>query len=374
MSGEAGGLAGENRRHMLTALTLAKRTLGQVWPNPAVGCIIVKQGEVVGRGWTRRGGRPHAETEALAAAGEVATAATLYVTLEPCNHFGETPPCVEAIIAAGVARVVVAVTDPDPRVNGRGVARLRQAGIEVCTGVRAEEAAELNAGFFVRCEKQRPLFTLKMATSLDGRIATRAGESKWITGELARRVVHRMRSFHDAVLVGSQTALADDPDLDCRLPGMKNRSPLRIIADGRLRLRADSRLVMTASQVPTWVVTRADADPASRAALSRRGVKLLLLQSVDRAGLDPKQIALTLGEKGLTRVLIEGGGRLAASFLAAGMVDRLAWFHGPRILGADGIPAAAAIGEDVLDRAPQFIRTDVAGVGDDVLELLRRVG
>ena len=359
---------------MVTALTLAKRTLGQVWPNPAVGCIVVKEGEVVGRGWTGRGGRPHAEVEALAAAGARAAAATLYVSLEPCNHFGKTPPCVDAIIAAGVARVVVAVSDPDPRVNGRGVARLRQAGIEVSTGVRSEEAAELNAGFFVRCTKQRPLFTLKMATSLDGRIATRTGESKWITGEQARRLAHRMRASHDAVLVGSQTALADDPDLGCRLPGMKSRSPVRIIADGRLRLSADSRLALTASQVPTWVLTRADADPASRAALDRRGVMLLLLQPVDRVGLDPEQIALALGEKGLTRVLIEGGGRLAASFLAAGMVDRLAWFHGPCILGADGVPAAAAIGEDVLDRAPRFIRTDVAGVGDDVLELLRRVG
>jgi diaminohydroxyphosphoribosylaminopyrimidine deaminase / 5-amino-6-(5-phosphoribosylamino)uracil reductase len=371
---EAESPAAEDRRHMLTALTLAKRTLGQVWPNPAVGCVIVNQGEVVGRGWTCNGGRPHAESEALAAAGDRAASATLYVSLEPCSHFGKTPPCVDAIIAAGIARVVVAVTDPDARVNGRGIARLRQAGIEVSTGVRAEEAAELNAGFFLRCGKRRPLFTLKMATSLDGRIATRVGESKWITGELARRVVHRLRSSHDAVLIGSQTALADDPDLGCRLPGMHGRSPLRIVADGRLRLAPGSRLAMTASRTPTWVVTRADADPERRAALSRCGVTLVLLQSIGRAGLDPLEIARTLAEKGLTRVLIEGGGRLAASFLAAGMVDRLAWFHGPRILGADGIPAAAAIGEDVLDRAPRFIRTDLAGFGDDVLELLKRVG
>jgi diaminohydroxyphosphoribosylaminopyrimidine deaminase/5-amino-6-(5-phosphoribosylamino)uracil reductase len=358
---------------MLTALALASRTLGQVWPNPAVGCVIVKEGNVVGRGWTRRGGRPHAEAEALAVTGELARGASLYVSLEPCNHVGKTPPCAEAIIAAGVARVVVAVGDPDPRVNGSGLARLRDAGIEVSVGVRTEEAAALNAGFFLRCTKGRPLFTLKMATSLDGRIATRAGESKWITGKLARRVVHRMRSLHDAVMIGSETALADDPDLGCRLPGMSDRSPVRIIADGRLRLTIGSRLVMTASRMPTWVVTREDADPASRAELARRGVAVLLIKSRTRDNLDPRDIAQALGERGLTRVLIEGGGRLAASFLAAGTIDRLAWFHGPRILGADAVPAAAAMGEGALDQAPTFHRSDVAALGDDVLEMLSRV-
>jgi diaminohydroxyphosphoribosylaminopyrimidine deaminase/5-amino-6-(5-phosphoribosylamino)uracil reductase len=306
-------------------------------------------------------------------AGDLAKGATLYVSLEPCNHFGETPPCTEAIIAAGLARVVVAVGDPDPRVSGGGLARLRQAGIEVSVGVRMEEAAELNAGFFLRCMKGRPLFTLKMATSLDGRIATRTGESKWITGKLARRVVHRMRSSHDAVLIGSQTALADDPDLGCRLPGMSNRSPVRIIADGRLRLTVASRLVMTASQMPTWVVTQADADADSRAKLARQGVTLLLLEPRTPTRLDPEEIARALGESGLTRVLIEGGGCLAASFLAAGLIDRLAWFHGPCILGADAIPAAAAMGEDALDRAPTFNRSDVVAFGNDVLEMLSRV-
>jgi diaminohydroxyphosphoribosylaminopyrimidine deaminase/5-amino-6-(5-phosphoribosylamino)uracil reductase len=221
--------------------------------------------------------------------------------------------------------------------------------------------------------KGRPLFTLKMATSLDGRIATRTGESKWITGKLARRVVHRMRSSHDAVMIGSQTALADDPDLGCRLPGMSDRSPVRIIADGRLRLTIASRLVMTASSMPTWVVTQADADADDRAELAKHGVTLLLLEPRAPARLDPGDIAQALGERGLTRVLIEGGGRLTASFLAAGIIDRLAWFHAPRILGADAVPAAAAMGEDALDRAPRFHRYDVAALGDDVLEMLRRV-
>jgi diaminohydroxyphosphoribosylaminopyrimidine deaminase/5-amino-6-(5-phosphoribosylamino)uracil reductase len=374
VSVETARLAAEDARHMATALALASRTLGQVWPNPGVGCVIVKDGAVVGRGWTQRGGRPHAEAEALAAAGERARGASLYVSLEPCNHFGKTPPCAEAIIAAGLARVVVAVGDPDPRVDGDGLARLREAGIEVSVGVRAEEATALNAGFFLRCTKGRPLFTLKMATSLDGRIATRTGESKWITGNLARRVVHRMRSLHDAVMIGSQTALADDPDLGCRLPGMSGRSPVRIVVDGRLRLTIGSRLVTTASQIPTWVVTRDDADPAKQAELARHGVALVLIKTQTENNLDPRDVAHALGERGLTRVLIEGGGRLAASFLAAGMIDRLVWFHGPRILGADAVPAAAAMGEDALDQAPTFHRSDVAVLGDDVLEMLSRVG
>lgn len=374
MSADPGDLGADDSRQMLTALSLAKRTLGQVWPNPAVGCIIVKQGKVVGRGWTGQGGRPHAEPQALSAAGELAAGATLYVSLEPCCHFGRTPPCVDAIITAGIDRVVVAITDPDPRVSGRGIARLRQAGIHVSVGVCADEAAELNAGFFLRCEKQRPLFTLKMATSLDGRIATRTGESKWITGELARRAAHRLRSSHDGILIGSETALADDPDLGCRLPGMEHRSPIRIVVDGRLRLRPDSRVVTTAARRPTWVVTRADADRTNRQALSRQGVILLPIETGETAGLNPIEVAHALGEKGLTRVLIEGGGRIAASFLGAGMVDRLAWFHGPRVLGGDAVPAAAAMGEDVLERTPRFQRTDVTGLGDDILELLRRVG
>lgn len=374
MNAEAQHCAAEDAAHMLTALTLAKRTLGQVWPNPAVGCVIVKHGNVVARGWTQPGGRPHAETVALAAAGASAIGATLYVSLEPCSHFGQTPPCANAIIAAGVERVVVATLDPDPRVNGAGVARLRQAGVTVCAGVRDQEAAELNAGFFLRCTRGRPLFTLKMATSLDGRIATRTGESRWITGERARRTAHRMRSDHDAVLIGSQTALADDPDLGCRLPGMTGRSPVRVVADGRLRLSPTSRLAQTARQTPTWVITRANADPQRQAELAGRGVTLLPLSARQARALDPLQIAAALGAKGLTRVLIEGGGRLAASLLAAGIVDRLAWFHAPRILGADAVPAAAAVGAASLDQAPTFMHTDVAVLGDDVLELLRRVG
>lgn len=255
---------------MRAALSLARRNLGCVWPNPAVGCVLVRDGKVVGRGWTGRGGRPHAETEALARAGPAARGATAYVSLEPCDHHGETPPCSEALIAAEVARLVVAVEDPDPRVSGRGLKRLRAAGIdvEVAGGALAEQARDLNAGFFLRVREGRPLFTLKTATTLDGKIATRTGDSRWITGAGARAVTHWMRAEHDAVLIGSGTALADDPDLTCRTPGLEDRSPVRIVADGRLRLPPESRLVATARDIPTWVLTRADAPTACRERLT----------------------------------------------------------------------------------------------------------
>src|SRR5215475_2950035 len=241
--------------HMAAALDLARRGLGRVWPNPAVGCVLVRQGRVVGRGWTQPGGRPHAETEALHRAGAAAKGATAYVTLEPCSHHGRTPPCADALIAAGIARAVVAMEDPDPRVSGAGLARLREAGIKVDLGLGESEAGEINAGFFLRIRERRPLITLKLAMTLDGRIATRSGESRWITGEAARARAHLLRAQHDAVMVGSGTVLADDPLLNVRLPGLGRQSPLRIVLDGRMRLSLTSALVAGARETPTWLVT-----------------------------------------------------------------------------------------------------------------------
>src|SRR5579872_6272521 len=241
--------------HMRASLGLARRGLGNTWPNPAVGCVLVREGRVVGRGWTQAGGRPHAEAEALARAGRAARGATAYVTLEPCSHHGKTPPCAEALIAAGIARVVAAIEDPDPRVSGRGIARLKEAGITVETGPCADEAVELNAGFLCRVKHGRPLVTLKLATSLDGRIATASGESRWITGAAARERAHLLRATQDAVLVGTGTALADDPQLTCRLPGLEDRSPVRVVIDRNLRLPATLRLFSEARPVPTWLVT-----------------------------------------------------------------------------------------------------------------------
>ncbi|MBK8908954.1 MAG: bifunctional diaminohydroxyphosphoribosylaminopyrimidine deaminase/5-amino-6-(5-phosphoribosylamino)uracil reductase RibD [Rhodospirillales bacterium] len=359
---------------MRAALGLARRNLGCVWPNPAVGCVLVRDGAVVGRGWTGRGGRPHAETEALARAGCGARGATAHVSLEPCDHHGETPPCSEALIAAGVARVVVAVEDPDPRVSGRGIQRLRAAGIDVqpVGGALAEEARNLNAGFFLRVREGRPLFTLKTATTLDGKIATRSGDSRWITGAGARALTHGMRAEHDAVLVGSNTALLDDPELTCRTAGMEHRSPVRIVVDGRLRLPPEARLAATAREVSTWVLTRADAPVERREQLAAAGAVVIDV-AADAAGrLDPVSIAQVLARRGLTRVLIEGGGTVAASFLAAGLIDRVAWFRAPLLFGEDAQPAVAALAVERLADALRFVREDVRTVGSDVLETYRR--
>ncbi len=358
---------------MLAALGLARRGLGTVWPNPAVGCVIVGGGRVVGRGWTQPGGRPHAETEALAMAGEAARGATAYVSLEPCSHHGKTPPCAEALIAAGVARVVVATEDPDPRVSGRGLAMLREAGIQVTEGVCRAEADDLNAGFFLKVREGRPLVTLKLATTLDGRIATHTGESKWITGEPARAVAHLLRAENDVVMVGSGTAIADDPDLTCRLPGLEERSPVRVVVDGRLRLPLTSRLVATANEVPTWVITQEGGDETRCEAYQDAGVELIEVPAGPDHTLDMAEAMAALAESGVTRVLVEGGSHLAAALLRDGLVDRMVWFRAPRLIGGDGLPAAQAFGVDHLAATPGFERVDVRPLGDDVMETYKKI-
>ncbi len=358
---------------MKVALGLARRGLGSVAPNPAVGCVLVREGRVVGRGWTQPGGRPHAEAEALGRAGKAARGATAYVSLEPCAHHGETPPCADALAGAGIARVVVAVEDRDPQVRGRGLARLRDAGAEVVCGVCEDEAAALNAGFFLRVGEGRPLIALKTATTLDGRIATRGGESRWITGEAARARAHGLRASHDAVMVGIGTALADDPMLDCRLPGLARRSPLRIVVDSRARLPLTSRLVKTAGEPPTWLVTLPGAAAKRRAAYDEAGVEVIEVEADGGGNLDLAAAARTLGDRGLTRVLVEGGGRLAAGLLRARLVDRLLWFRAPRLIGGDGLPAVVAFGVDALAEAPSYRRVSVAEVGDDLMETYVRM-
>ncbi len=357
---------------MAVALGLARRGLGGVWPNPSVGCVIVKDGRVVGRGWTQPGGRPHAETEALRRAGEAARGATAYISLEPCAHHGETPPCADALIDAGVARAVVAIEDPYPRVAGRGCERMRNAGIDVVTGVGHDAAAALNAGFFMRIGDARPLFTLKTASTLDGRIATHTGESQWITGVPARARGHALRASADAVMVGVGTALADDPRLDCRLPGLADRSPVRIVVDSRSRLPLTSRLVRTARETPTWLLTLAGQDERRRA-FADAGVEVIEVAPDADGNLDLDVGAGALGGRGLTRVLVEGGGRLAAGLLRAGLVDRLVWFRAPRLIGGDGLPATEAFGVDRLDEALAFRRIAVVEVGDDVMETYARI-
>jgi diaminohydroxyphosphoribosylaminopyrimidine deaminase/5-amino-6-(5-phosphoribosylamino)uracil reductase len=358
-------------RSMRAALALARRGLGTVWPNPAVGCVIVDRGRVVGRGWTQPGGRPHGETEALGRAGEAARGATAYVSLEPCCHWGRTPPCTDALIAAGIRRVSVALEDPDPRVAGEGVRRLRAAGLDVDTGLCKAEAAEINAGFFCRLRDGRPLVTLKLATSLDGRIATGRGESQWITGPPARERAHALRAAHDAIMVGTGTVLADDPQLTCRLPGLAHRSPVRVVVDRHLRIPPTTRLISDARAVPTWVLTLPSADAARRQALLRAGAKVIDIDPGPAGNGSLAAALAVLGERGITRLLVEGGGHLAAAFARAGLIDRLVWVHAPMLIGGDGIPAIAEFGLDVLSEAPNFERLSTETVGNDVLTLFR---
>lgn len=373
----------QNRRdeaHMRAALALARRGLGRVAPNPAVGCVLVRPGpdgadQVVGRGWTQPGGRPHAEPVALAQAGALARGATAYVTLEPCAHHGQTPPCADALIAAGVARVVVALRDSDARVDGRGLDRLRTAGIAVSLGVLSAEARALNAGFFSRVERGRPLVTLKLATSLDGRIATHGGESQWITGEVARAFGHRLRASHDAIMIGSTTARVDNPSLTCRLPGLGDRSPVRIVVDSRLSLSLTAKLVATASQTPTWLVTVPASRGPRREALQGAGVEILEVAPTADDGLpDLPAVLAALGGRGLTRLLVEGGARLAAALVRADLIDRLCWFRAPCLIGGDGLAALEAFGLDRLADSPRFRRTQVLSLGDDLLEEYERGG
>ncbi len=363
---------GDDRRYMDATLALAQRGLGAVWPNPAVGCVLVRDGMVVGRGWTQPGGRPHAETEALDRAGEQARGATAYVSLEPCNHHGKTPPCTEALIAAGVSRCVIACEDPDPRVSGSGLARLRAAGLAVTIGVGAVEARALNRGFFLRLGHNRPLVTLKLATSLDGRVATHRGLSQWITGETARAWGHGLRARHDAIMVGYGTAQTDDPELTCRLPGLAARSPVRVVADSRLQLPLTSRLVSSARQVPLWLCCRPDADHARAQVFAQCGA-LLLRVAPDQSGTIDVALALaSLAKQGITRILVEGGSRLAGSLLRARLVDRLEWFRAPHLIGGDGIAAVAAFGVDSLDLTAQFTRLGVRRAGEDLWESFAR--
>lgn len=355
---------------MALALTLGRRGRGNTWPNPAVGCVLVNQGRIVGRGWTQRGGRPHAETVALAQAGNAARGATAYVTLEPCAHHGQTPPCAEALVKAGVARVVAAIEDNDARVAGRGFEILRAAGITVDVGVCADEAARDLRGFILRTDQGRPFVTLKLAATLDGRIATATGESQWITGPDARREVHAMRAAHDVVLVGGGTARADDPSLTVRGLGI-DQQPVRVVASRRLDLPLLSTLARTATEVPVWIAHGSDADPGLVSAWHDLGAELLACD-VEGAQLSPASILQALGAKGVNAVFCEGGGALAASLISADLVDELVMFHAGFAIGAEGYPAVGALGLDRLSGASRFRAVSQRRVGADLLSVWRR--
>jgi diaminohydroxyphosphoribosylaminopyrimidine deaminase / 5-amino-6-(5-phosphoribosylamino)uracil reductase len=361
-----------DRRFMRLALTLGRRGLGRTWPNPAVGAVVVKDGVIVGRGWTQPGGRPHAEPEALRRAGEAARGATLYVTLEPCSHFGKSPPCADAIIAAGISRVVAAIEDPNPEVAGQGHAKLRAAGIKVDVGLFADEAAHDHAGHFRRIRDKRPHVILKLAVSSDDKIAAAGHKQVAITGEVAATRVHLLRAQCDAILVGIGTVLSDDPLLTCRLPGMAARSPVRLVLDLSLRIPGSSRLVHSARETPLWVVASELADAPAAARLGAAGAQVLRIPPMPGHGLDLPAVLHALAEKGITRLMVEGGSRVAASFVVAGLADEIWLLRGPGAIGVDGIAALDALPLSEITQSPRFALRASETLGNDTLSMYER--
>jgi diaminohydroxyphosphoribosylaminopyrimidine deaminase/5-amino-6-(5-phosphoribosylamino)uracil reductase len=361
-------------RFMALALTLGRRGQGRAWPNPAVGAVVVKDGVIIGRGWTQPGGRPHAEVEALLRAGEAARGATLYVTLEPCSHVGRSPPCADAIIAAGIARVVSAIEDPNPEVAGRGHARLRAAGIAVDIGLGAAEAARDHAGHFRRIRDKRPHVILKLAVSSDDKIGAAGRKPVGVTGEAARARVHLLRAQCDAILVGIGTVLSDDPLLTCRLPGMEALSPVRVVLDRSLRIPGTSRLVHSARETPLWVMTSSLSEAPAAMKLGAAGAQVMRVATTTTPppGIDLAAALHALAEKGITRLLVEGGARVASSFVAAGVVDEVWLLRGPDPVGADGVAALEALPLTAITQSPGFRVRASESLQSDTLNIYER--
>ena len=362
-----------DRRFMELALTLGRRGQGRTWPNPAVGAVVVKDGVIVGRGWTQPGGRPHAEPEALRRAGEAARGATLYVTLEPCSHVGKSPPCADAIMAAGIARVVSAIEDPNPEVAGQGHARLRAAGITVDIGLGALEAAHDHAGHFSRVRDKRPHVILKLAVSSDDKIGAAGRKPVAISGEAAKARVHLLRAQCDAILVGIGTVLADDPLLTCRLPGMEPQSPVRVVLDRSLRIPGTSKLVHSARETPLWVMTSNLSEAPAAMKLGAAGAHVIrVVTTAAPPGLDLAAVLHALSEKGITRLLVEGGARVASSFVAASLVDEVWLLRGPDAVGTDGIAALDALPLTAITQSPAFKRSASETLQKDTLTIYER--
>lgn len=364
-----------DKTFMEGAIVMARRTLGQTWPNPSVGAIVVCSGnpsEVIARGWTMPGGRPHGERVALEKATERAKGATLYVTLEPCAHHGETPPCTDAIIEAGISRVVCSAHDPDPRVAGAGIAKLRDTGIEVIEDVLAEEGARISLGHALRVTKNRPLVQLKLAAGSDGFIPKGDGAPVWVTGEEARAHGHLLRARADAILAGRGSVAADDPTLTCRLPGMGDRSPVRVVLDSHLRLPGDTKLIASMTEAPLWVFCSEDAGEEAAAKLEDAGAKVIKVAQTRDGGLNPSAVLTGLAERGITRLLIEGGPRVAGSFWNANLVDEVYVYQGPEPVGPTGLKALSAVGLDVIETSPSFTLGETRTLGRDRLSIYYR--
>ena len=359
--------------HMTAALNLARHGLGRVAPNPSVGCVVIKEGRVVGRGRTADGGRPHAEIVALDMAGENAEGATVYVSLEPCAHTGQTGPCAQALINAKVAKVVVAIEDSDPRVRAKGMEMLRDAGIEVVIGILEEKARNMNKGFFLRHSEGRPLISLKTATTLDSKIATRSGESKWITGGLARQRAHLIRAQHDAIAVGVNTVIADDPSLTSRLHGNAHNIT-RVVFDTNLRLTGTEKIFDESADNPVWIVTCVDATDKKAKPLVNAGADIITVSKDSDGHADITEAMALLCEKGITRLLVEGGAGLMTSFMKADLFDMLYWFRAGSVFGADGRSAAQAMGVESVSQKINLNHVEGMTLGDDVLDIYRRAG
>jgi diaminohydroxyphosphoribosylaminopyrimidine deaminase/5-amino-6-(5-phosphoribosylamino)uracil reductase len=360
-----------DERFMALAMALGRRGLGRTWPNPAVGAVIVKDGVILGRGWTQPHGRPHAETEALKRAGKAARGATLYVTLEPCSHQGKTPPCADAIIRAGIARVVSAIEDPNPEVAGQGHARLRDRGIAVEIGLGEQRARRIHAGHFRRVREGRPQVLLKLAVSADGKAGLSGRKPVAITGEAARSRVHRMRAESDAILIGVGTVLSDDPHLTCRLPGMLDSSPVRVVLDATLRTPLATSVVATARETPTWVFCAPNASPLAEEILRAKGVEVFRASTND-GRLDPMAVLKVLGDRGITRLMVEGGPNVAAAFVAGDLVDEAVLLRSPNALGAGAIDALEGMPLAALTKSSHLALVETKAIGGDTLERYER--
>ncbi len=360
--------------YMRRAIAAGRRCRGSTAENPSVGCVIVSDGEIVAVASTAPGGRPHAETQALAMAGEATRGATAFVTLEPCCHHGRTPPCAAALIDAGIARVVTALEDPDPRVSGGGHKALMDAGIEVTQGMLADEAKWELCAFLKRHMNKRAYVTLKLAVSADGKIAAKPGEPTAITGEAARDRVHLLRAEVDAILVGVSTVLADDPDLTCRLPGMADRSPVRVVSDSKLSIPLASRLVASANDVPVWIMTTNAADPAIRTALQAKGVLVIECLATDDGKVNLDDMLAKLAERGVSHVLAEGGAHMAKALVEADLVDEAVLLQAPGNIGPQGLAAMAGLPLDTIRASARFRqRGETETLGPDWLAKYVRV-
>ncbi len=361
--------AADDSRFMALALALGRRGLGNAWPNPAVGSVIVKDGVIVGRGWTQVGGRPHAEVEALKHAKKAAQGATLYCTLEPCSHTGKSPPCADAIIKAGIARVVSALEDPNPEVAGQGHERLRAKGIAVEVGLGADEARRAHAGHIMRIQHARPFVTLKLALSKDGKVGLAGRKPVAITGEAARDRVFQMRAQNDAILVGIGTVLSDNPHLTCRLPGMLERSPVRVVLDAKLRLPLSTSVVATVRETPTWVFTSRKPSAIAEEILQQRGCKVFRVDD-HNGDLDLEAVLKILAEQGITRLMVEGGPTVAASFVAAELIDAAVLLRAEKTIGPDGIDALEGMNLSALTGSMTARGSEQLGA--DTLETFER--